>query len=77
MNILSIIKLKKVFGQLDNLTPEEELFFQLHDNLHYEGYALCNSNGGFVFCYDLEYKQVWFQSDRVWLVSKSKFSFNY
>ena len=34
MDILRIIKLKDIFGELENLTTEEKLFFQLHENLH-------------------------------------------
>lgn len=77
MNILRLIKLKKVLGELDNLTPEEELFFQLHDNLHYENDLLCSCNGEWLFDYDLDNKIIWCQFERVYLVFETKFNISY
>lgn len=45
MDIIRIFKLKKLAGELNNLTPEEVQFFKLHDNLHYDKYGwLCDAN---------------------------------
>lgn len=77
MDILRIIKLKKFYGELNNLTPEEKFFFGLHDKLHNDNGVLRNKNGDWLFEYDIKNKTIWYHYDRVWVVFKNNFDINH
>ena len=77
MNILRLIKLKQLYGELQNLTPKEKLFFQLHENLHENELGmLCNEDGWWVLHYDFKNDHFWYHHDRFYLVFKQKFDIN-
>jgi hypothetical protein len=51
--MLRLIKLKQILGELDNLTPQDALFFELHENLHTNEYGhLCDKNEFIIVHYD-------------------------
>ena len=76
-NIPRLIRLKDVLGELENLTPEEKLFFQLHENLHENSNGeFCNENNEWVVEYDFKYGSFWYSYDRFYLVFKQKFNIN-
>ena len=75
MDILRIIKIKHFYGELENLTPEEKLFFELHENLHqYSHDTLCNDNQIWVVSYDFEAGYFWYDYDNFYLFFKQAFN---
>ena len=71
MNILRIIKLKHLFGELESITPEEKLFFKLQQNLHENRFGeLCDENNHWVVNYDFKNASFWYHFDRFYLVFK-------
>ena len=77
MDILRTIKLKDVFGELENMTPEEKLFFQLHVNLHeISAGQLYNNYDEWVVHYDFENHYFYYNYYRFYLVFKEKIDIN-
>ena len=77
MDILRIIKIKHFYGELENLTPEEKLFFELHDNLHENSFGeLCDENNLCIVDYDLKNDYFWYRYDKFYLVFRQKFDIN-
>ncbi len=77
MNPSRLIKLKELNGELENLTPEEKLFFQLHENLHENSNGeLCNENNEWVVYYDFKNQYFWYNYTRFYSVFKEKFDIN-
>ena len=75
--MLRYIKLKQILGELENLTPVEELFFDLHENLReYSSGELCDENGYWVIHYDFNNNCFMYDCDRFYLVFKHKFDIN-
>lgn len=75
--MLRTIKLKHFYGELYNLTPQEELFFKLHDNLYIGEFgALYNKHDEWVIHYDFINNRFWYQYDRVYLIFSRKFGIN-
>ena len=76
-NILRLIKLEHLYDKLENLTPEEKLFFQLHENLHENSSGeLCNENNELVVEYDFKNGYFWYSYNRFYLVFNEKFNIN-
>ena len=72
MNLIRLIKLKKINGELDDLTEQESYFLFFFNNLskHNDNYCL----GDNVYFYlDLENKNFYYSYSRIWLVFKSKY----
>lgn len=65
MNILRLLRLKKQMGELDNITQEESLFFNLHEKYTHnsenlECYQLIEpSNNFWVIEYYFDKKEIW------------------
>ena len=77
MDILRIIKLKDVLGELENITSQEKLFFELHENLHKdERGMLCDDKNLWLVYYDLKKNHFWYHHDRFYLFFKQKFDIN-
>ena len=71
--MLRYIKLKEILGELENLTPEEKLFFKLHENLHENSLGrLCDENNSWIIKYDFENGYFWYHYDRFYFVFKQK-----
>ena len=76
--MIRYIKLKQILGELENLTPEEKLFFKLHENLHENCLGkLCDEYGEWVVEYDFKNKKFWYQYDRFYFIFKEKFHINH
>ena len=77
MNPSRLIKLKEFNGELENITPKEKLFFQLHQNLHENSIGeLCNENEDWVVHYDFKYNYFWYNYSRFYLFFKEKLDIN-
>ncbi len=75
--MLRYIKLKHLYGELENLTPAEKLFFELHENLHENSLGeLCDENNHWVVDYNFKYVSFWYHYNRFYLVFKEKFDIN-
>ena len=75
MDILRNIKLMHLFGELQNLTPEEIYFFELHDGLHYNKNGhLCDDKTQWLVYYDFEYGYFWYHHTPFYLAFKQKFN---
>ena len=75
--MLRYIKLKHLYGELENLTPAEKLFFELHENLHENSLGeLCDENDEWIIRYDFKNGYFWYQHDRFYFVFKQKFDVN-
>lgn len=76
-NILRLIKLEHLYDKLQNLTPEEKLFFKLHENLHVgSSGVLYNEDNEWVVRYDIENGYFLYSYYRFYLVFKEKFVIN-
>ena len=77
MNPYRIIKLKQLNDELENLTPEEQLFFDLHNKLQeYSNGILCNDEGFGVVEYDFKNGKFWYSNGRFYLFFKLNFGIN-
>ena len=76
-NILRLIKLEHLYDKLENLTPEEKLFFQLHENLHENSLGeLCNEYNKWVVRYDFKNHYFYYNYTRFYSVFKENFDIN-
>ena len=79
MDLIRLIKLKKINGELDNLTEQEKLFFSLFNGLRLvkEYNSIYFFNGiQYFFEYDLKYNVFYCSYSMVWVVFKNKYNLN-
>ncbi len=75
--MLRLIKLKQLYGELENLTPQEELFFKLHENLHeHSSGRLYDENDEWVVFYDYRFNYFRYNYYRFFLIFNNKFNIN-
>lgn len=74
MTVLRLIKTLDVLGYIDNLTPMEQLFFKLHENLQEDdNNILWDETDNWIVYYDFRYQIFRYHYDRFYLVFNQKF----
>ena len=72
MNLIRLIKLKKINGELDDLTEQESYFLSFFHGLTKYKNFYCKDKK-ICFHLDLENKKLFYSYSRIWLVFKSKY----
>ena len=76
MNLTRLIKLKKINGELDNLTEQEKFFLSFFDNLdiqHNNNDIDLIKNDVVYFRISLKNKKIYYSYVKIWLVFESKY----
>ena len=79
MNLIRLIKLKKINGELDDLTEQEKFFLSFFDDLdiqHYNNDIDLIKNDVVYFSISLENKKFYYSYFYVFMVFKSKYDMN-
>ena len=80
MDLIRLIKLKKINGELDNLDEKEELFFSLFDGLYTfkeKNVIYFFDENGYYFQYNLKTKDFWCSYSKVWTIFEDDYHPNY
>lgn len=76
MNLIRLIKLKKIYGELDDLTKQEWYFVSLFENLNTVDGLRYKKDGLLYFYFNLEDKELHYNYSRVYMDFKVLFNMN-